>query len=231
MPSKGDVISFGINTKDEAVNTDKIRQNVGLVFQYPEYQLFEETVGKDIAFGPKNLKLSEEEVEKRVRESMEIVGLSYEEFKDKSPFNLSGGQKRRVAIAGILAMKPKVLVFDEPTAGLDPRSRKNVLNFIQDLVYNKNITVVMVSHSMDDMVEIADRIIVMDDAQVVMDGAPKEVFKESKKLSSIGLSIPQTSEVLNALYDKGYKDIDLSKIKFDETIEEIEGIIGGKKDA
>ena len=193
-----------MNITNKDVKLKSIRQKVGLVFQYPEYQLFEETIYKDIAFGPSNLGLSEEEVDKRVKEAMELVGLDYESLKDRSPFELSGGQKRRVAIAGVLAMKPKVLVLDEPTAGLDPRGRDEILNEIQALYEREGITIILVSHSMEDVAKLVDRILVMHKGRLVMDGKTREVFKRADELESIGLGIPQITKFMKAYRAKGH---------------------------
>ena len=176
-PTEGEVFIEGESLKDDKVNKSKVRQKIGLVFQYPEHQLFEETVAKDIAFGPLNLGYSKEEVEIMVKDTMERVGLDYEEYKDESPMELSGGEKRRVAIAGVLVMKPKVLVLDEPTAGLDPKGREDILSEIRNIYENLGITVVLVSHSMDDVAKLVDRIIVMDSGKIFMDNTPIEVFK------------------------------------------------------
>jgi len=183
----------------------EVRKKVGLVFQYPEYQLFEETVEKDIAFGPINLGLNEEHVKQRVVDAMGLVGLNYEKYKDKSPFELSGGQKRRVAIAGVLAMKPDVLILDEPTAGLDPHGRDEILGQLKKLHDRERITVIIVSHSMEDMAKIANRLIVMNKGNVVLDGTPKQVFKEIDILEDIGLAVPQISYLIRALNEKGFK--------------------------
>ncbi|NLN15368.1 MAG: energy-coupling factor transporter ATPase [Tissierellia bacterium] len=203
-PTSGDIIIDGVNITNKDVKLKSIRQKVGLVFQYPEYQLFEETIYKDIAFGPSNLGLSEEEVDKRVKEAMELVGLDYESLKDRSPFELSGGQKRRVAIAGVLAMKPKVLVLDEPTAGLDPRGRDEILNEIQALYEREGITIILVSHSMEDVAKLVDRILVMHKGRLVMDGKTREVFKRADELESIGLGIPQITKFMKAYRAKGH---------------------------
>ena len=165
-PSSGQIIVNGFNITDKDLNLTEIRKRVGIVFQYPEYQLFEETVEKDIAFGPGNLGLDEEEISKRVRKSMEAVGLDYETYKDKSPFDLSGGQKRRVAIAGVIAMNPEVLILDEPTAGLDPGGRDEIFNLIKKLHRDNNITIILSSHSMDDMAKLAQTIIVMNHGKI-----------------------------------------------------------------
>ncbi|MBS7528194.1 energy-coupling factor transporter ATPase [Fusibacter paucivorans] len=182
----------------------EVRKKVGLVFQYPEYQLFEETVEKDIAFGPQNLGLVESHVKQRVMDAMALVGMDYETYKDKSPFELSGGQKRRVAIAGVLAMKPDVLILDEPTAGLDPQGRDEILGQLKTLHDQEQLTVIIVSHSMEDMAKIANRLIVMNQGKVVLDGTPKDVFKEIETLEAIGLAVPQISYLIRALNEKGF---------------------------
>lgn len=203
-PTVGRVIVDGIDTKATDNNLLKVRQKVGLVFQYPEHQLFEETVYKDVAFGPSNLGLSGEEIYSRVKAAIESVGLDFEKIKDRSPFELSGGQKRRVAIAGVLAMEPKVLVLDEPTAGLDPRGRDEILGRIKKLYEEKNITIVLVSHSMEDIAKLVNRIIVMHRGKVIMDGATKEVFKQVEKLEQIGLGIPQVTNFMRKFKEKGH---------------------------
>lgn len=179
-----------------------VRFQVGLVFQYPEYQLFEETVYKDIAFGPKNMGLDEKEIDRRVRDAAVFAGLG-EDLLEKSPFELSGGQKRRVAIAGVIAMEPKVLILDEPSAGLDPAGRKSLLQNIRDYHRQKGTTVVMVSHSMDEIAENVDRIIVLANAGVVMSGTPHEVFSRAEELTAVGLNVPQVTQVAVALRQRG----------------------------
>ncbi len=190
-------------TKKDVKLTD-IRKKVGLVFQYSEYQLFEETIEKDIAFGPRNLGLSNEEINKRVIKAMNMVGLNYETFKDKSPFDLSGGQKRRVAIAGVIAMEPKVLILDEPTAGLDPKGRDDILAQIRKLHDEFGMTIILVSHSMEDVAKIAQKVIVMDKGKVALKGTPEEVFKEVEKLEEIGLAVPQVTYLMKALKERGF---------------------------
>ncbi len=181
----------------------RIRQKVGLVFQYPEHQLFEMTVEKDIAFGPSNMGLSKDEVNQRVEEAMRMVGLG-EEYKQKSPFELSGGQKRRVAIAGVLAMKPEYLILDEPTAGLDPKGRDEILAQIEWLQKEQKTAVILVSHSMEDVAKHVDRIIAMGSGQVRFDGTPAEVFTHADELREIGLDIPQVTQLGNLLGENGY---------------------------
>ncbi|EFM38894.1 ABC transporter, ATP-binding protein [Peptostreptococcaceae bacterium AS15] len=194
---------FDITAKD--VSLVDIRKKVGLVFQYPEYQLFEETIEKDISFGPRNLGLSEEEINQAVRYSMSLVGLDYEKSKDKSPFDLSGGQKRRIAIAGVLAMKPEILILDEPTAGLDPKGRDDILSNIKEIHEREKNTIILVSHSMDDVAKLADRLLVMNKGKVEFFDTPIEVFKNETRLKEIGLDVPQVLQLANQLRDKGFE--------------------------
>lgn len=201
-PHSGEIIVSDMNIGDGSVKKVDISKNVGLVFQYPEYQLFEETVAKDVAFGPRNLGVSEEEIPSIVRESIELLGLDYNAVAEKSPFELSGGQKRRVAIAGVLAMKPKVLILDEPTAGLDPASKRDMLEVIKRLRQERNLIVVFVSHNMKDIAELSDRIIVMNGGKLVMNGSPKEVFARASELKSMGLSVPPVTEILYEVSEK-----------------------------
>lgn len=208
----------------------KVRQKVGLVFQYPEYQLFEETVALDIAYGPKNLDLDESEVEKRVKESMELVGLDYEKYKDQSPFELSGGQKRRVAIASILAMEPKYLVLDEPTAGLDPLGRDEILGELRHIYDNRDdLTVIVVSHSMEDIAKIADRVIVMNKGKIIDDDIPEIIYSKEEELESIGLDVPQITSAMTLLKEKGYK-FDKTVITVEEAFEVLLKQLGGKNE-
>ncbi len=201
-PTSGKIIVDGIDITDKKTVMSEIRKKVGLVFQYPEYQLFEETIEKDIAFGPHNLGLSEEEVLVRVKRAMLMVGLDYEKYKDLSPFEISGGQKRRVAIAGVVAMEPKVLILDEPIAGLDPRGRDAILNQIRLLHEEYKHTVILVTHSMEDVAEIAEEVIVMSDAKVIMKGTPSEVFTKIEMLEEVGLGAPQITYLMRALREK-----------------------------
>lgn len=214
-PSSGEIILDGMKVNKSSSNLTELRKKIGLVFQYPEYQLFEETIERDIAFGPGNLDLSEEEVLNRVKSSMDSVGLDYETYKDKSPFELSGGLKRRVAIAGVLAMEPKVLILDEPTAGLDPRGRDEILSEIKNIHDKRKITVILVSHSMEDVAKIAERIIVMDKGKVFLDSNPREIFRNEDKLLSVGLGIPQITSLMRALKKKGL-DINEDSITVEE---------------
>ncbi len=202
-PSSGKIIIEDVDITEKKVNLNVIRKKVGLVFQYPEYQLFEETIEKDIAFGPKNLGLSNDHINNRVKRAMNMVGLDYEKYKDKSPFELSGGQKRRVAIAGVVAMEPKVLILDEPTAGLDPKGRDDILGKIKDLHKEYKMTTILVSHSMEDVAKLADRILVMDKGKAILDGTPEQVFKEIDTLESVGLAVPQVTYLSRALKEKG----------------------------
>ncbi len=203
-PSKGKIFINDIDLTDKKVKKSDIRKKVGLVFQYPEYQLFEETVYKDIAFGPKNLNLKADEIDIRVRESMKLVGLDFEKLNQVSPFELSGGQKRRVAIAGVLAMNPEVLILDEPTAGLDPKARDEILKQIKLLNKKKKVTVLLISHSMDEVANLVDRLIVLDKGKKVLDGDVRSVFKEYELLTDIGLGVPQVTELINKLNLRGY---------------------------
>lgn len=203
-PTSGDVFIGDMNTKDKELAKSGLRYKIGLVFQYPEYQLFEETIEKDIAFGPKNMGLNEEEVTERVKEAMEIVGLDYEAKKDKSPFEISGGQKRRVAIAGILAMKPDILILDEPTAGLDPKGRDELFFQIKRLYEKNNITIVLISHSMEDVAKLVNRIIIMKNGHIHLDKSTKEAFSDVDDLKKVGLNVPQITELMDILRKKGH---------------------------
>ena len=228
-PSSGQIIVNGFNITDKDLNLTEIRKRVGIVFQYPEYQLFEETVEKDIAFGPGNLGLDDEEISKRVRKSMEAVGLDYETYKDKSPFDLSGGQKRRVAIAGVIAMNPEVLILDEPTAGLDPGGRDEIFNLIKKLHRDNNITIILSSHSMDDMAKLAQTIIVMNHGKIEFMGTPREVFtSHAARLREIGLDVPQVLELATKLRNKGF-DIRPDVLTVEEIKDEILKVMRGRK--
>ncbi len=202
-PNEGTVIVNEIRIHKDSKNLRELRQQVGLVFQYPEHQLFEETVALDIAFGPKNLGLSQEEINARVLEAVQLVGLPFDEIKDRSPFELSGGQRRRVAIAGVLAMKPGILILDEPTAGLDPRGRDEIFDEISALHREKGYTIILVSHSMEDVARLVERIIVMNQGKVAITGTPSEVFAHSSELKEMGLDVPQITNLMLALRDKG----------------------------
>lgn len=228
-PSSGDIYINDFKITDPDLNLTDIRKRVGVVFQYPEYQLFEETIEKDIAFGPSNLGLEKEEIDKRVRESMESVGLNYDKFKDKSPFELSGGQMRRVAIAGVIAMKPEVLILDEPTAGLDPSGRDEIFELIKRLHKENNMTIILSSHSMDDMAKLAKTIIVMNKGKIEFMGSPKEVFKSNiERLKEIGLDIPQALELAIKLRKQGF-DIKEDILTIEEAKEEILRVMKGRR--
>ena len=203
-PTSGQVLIDGEDLNGEHADRRALRRRIGLVFQYPEYQLFEETVAKDIAFGPKNQGLSAEEIDQRVRYAMDCVHLDYEKYCDRSPFELSGGQMRRVAIAGVLAMKPSVLILDEPTAGLDPRGRDRILTMLEELHAGGNVTIVMVSHSMDDMARLASRLIVMSEGRIVAQGTPREIFSQAELMTSVGLDVPEAARLCRLLREKGY---------------------------
>lgn len=221
-PKSGNILVDGLDITDPSVKLRDIRQTIGLVFQYPEYQLFEETVEKDIAFGPLNLGLSEEETAERVKEALELVGLSYEEIGQRSPFDLSGGQKRRVAIAGVIAMRPKVLILDEPTAGLDPKAHKDILRLIRTVHREERNTILLVSHNMGDIAAMTDKVLVMHKGRMVMEGTPREVFSKTEQLIEMGLELPPSSKFTESLKCRG---IDLTGLPL--TIEEAEREIAG----
>lgn len=203
-PSSGSVLLDGRSIWNEKGKCDRaVRFRVGLVFQYPEYQLFEETVAKDIAFGPHNMGLSEEEITVRVRESMDAVGLS-QEIAEKSPFALSGGQKRRVAIAGVLAVRPEVLILDEPTAGLDPKGRDDILSLIRAYQQESGATVIIVSHSMEDIAQMADRLLVMNQAEILFCDTPRAVFMHAEEIIAAGLDVPMITKIMLELRRRGY---------------------------
>ncbi len=202
-PTSGQVLLDGVDIHTDKSKLKEIRQRVGLVFQYPEHQLFEMTVFKDVAYGPENLSLPKDEVKKRVMDALAIVGLGQELF-EKSPFELSGGQKRRVAIAGVLAMKPEVLILDEPTAGLDPRGRDEILSNIKKMHSELGINVILVSHSMEDVSKLADRLLVMNRGELLYYDKPSEIFSHVEKLEEIGLAVPQVTYLMRALHQKGY---------------------------
>ena len=201
-PTSGDVYIDGECITDGKTKMTDIRRKVGLVFQYPEYQLFEETVSKDVAFGPKNLGLDEEEQEARVKKAIGLVGLDYDEIKDVSPFELSGGMKRRVAIAGVIAMDPKILILDEPTAGLDPSAHRDILAMVKRIHDEMGIILIFVSHNMADIAEMSDRVMVMSDGKVALEGTPAEVFSQGDKLSAMGLSVPPAGEIVEIIRRK-----------------------------
>ena len=202
-PDEGTVTVGNVDITQPGISMVEIRKRIGLVFQYPEYQLFEETVAKDVAFGPKNLGLSETEIEERVKEAIELVGLDYETVKDRSPFELSGGQKRRVAIAGVVAMRPEVLILDEPTAGLDPKAHKDVLNMVEEVRRRTGNITIFVSHNMADIARLSDKILVIHNGKLVTKGSPKEVFSQKETLRSVGLDLPPVTEFTEGLRERG----------------------------
>jgi len=202
LPTSGSVLVDGLDTREKKLRK-QIRSLVGMVFQYPEYQLFDETVARDVAFGPKNMGLAEDEIDARVEEALQLVGLDPAEFSEKSPFELSGGEKRRAALAGILAMRPKFLVLDEPMAGLDPRGRHEILSLIESLREQYGTGIVMVSHSMDDVAMYADRIAVLDNGTLSFVGPPEEVFARGNELLEMGLNLPQATQLVRALRERG----------------------------
>ena len=202
-PTHGQVLADGIDINEKTKEAREARRKVGLVFQYPEYQLFEETVLKDVCFGPKNYGFSPEECEAKAVEALKLVGIDPEVKGSVSPFELSGGEKRRVAIAGVLAMEPQVLILDEPTAGLDPKGHRDILDMVCRIHRDRGLTILLVSHNMDDAARLADRILVLDKGHLAMDGTPKEVFSRREELHAIGLSAPSSSELLALLKEKG----------------------------
>ncbi|MCD8335254.1 MAG: energy-coupling factor transporter ATPase [Clostridiales bacterium] len=201
-PTGGQVLLHGKDIWADSKTTRQTRFKVGLVFQYPEYQLFEETVYQDIAFGPKNMKLNKDEIDRRVHQAAYFVGLT-DDILDKSPFELSGGQKRRAAIAGVIAMEPEVLILDEPTAGLDPQGREAILGNIQSFHDARNATIIIVSHSMEDMARLADRIVVINDGKIPLEGTPRQVFAQGDRLRDMGLNTPQLTQVFHRLREMG----------------------------
>ncbi|MCI5500776.1 MAG: energy-coupling factor transporter ATPase [Lachnospiraceae bacterium] len=221
--SSGEIYYNGQNIYEKNFNMRELRGKVGLVFQYPEHQLFETSVIADVQFGPKNLGLDNLEVELRSYEALKLVGIG-EELIDTSPFALSGGQKRRVAIAGVLAMQPEVLVLDEPMAGLDPAGRDEILSLLKDLHQKKNITIILVSHSMDDIAEYADRVLVMNHGELVLDGKPRDIFQYQDELEKIGLGVPQASGVIHSLRKAGIH-IDKECITAEEAAQAIASVL------
>ena len=223
-PTSGQILLDGTDIWSDKKLTRQARFRVGLVFQYPEYQLFEETVYKDIAFGPKNMGLTPEEIDRRVREAAGFVGLTEQQLQ-ASPFDLSGGQKRRVAIAGVIAMEPEVLILDEPTAGLDPVGRAAILENIEQYRRARNATIMMVSHSMEDVARLTDRLLVMNGSRLAMDGTPSDVFTHAEELLAMGLSIPQVTQVFLHLKKLG---VDVKNVyTIQQAVEELKRLKGG----
>lgn len=223
-PTEGNIYYNGRDIYEQGFNMKELRSRVGLVFQYPEHQLFETEIFKDVCFGPKNLGLSKEEIEKRAKESLRLVGIDEKMF-FQSPFDLSGGQKRRVAIAGVLAMKPDVLILDEPTAGLDPKGRDDILNCLKYLREETGMTIILVSHSMDDVANYVSRIMVMNDGVLTYDDTPRNVFRHYKELEAIGLAAPQVTYLMNDLKQAGF-DVNTDAITIDEAKESILSALG-----
>ena len=219
-PESGRIIIGDTDITQPGVSMVQIRKKIGLVFQYPEYQLFEETAAKDVAFGPKNLGLSEEEIDERVREAIELVGLDYEEIKDRSPFELSGGQKRRVAIAGVVAMRPEVLILDEPTAGLDPKAHRDVLTMVEEVHRRTGNITILVSHNMADIARLCDKVVVIDSGKLVTAGTPYEVFSKKEELRNVGLELPPVTQFTETLREKGI-DIEDTILDTDKAAEQI----------
>lgn len=219
-PNSGTIVVEGMEITAPDASLVEIRKRVGLVFQYPEYQLFEETIYKDVAFGPMKLGLDEAEIERRVLDSLRAVGIDPQEKRDASPFDLSGGQKRRIAIAGVIAMQPDILILDEPTAGLDPKGRDEILAQIVRIHQERGTTIILVSHSMEDVSRVASRLIVMNRGEVELTGTPREVFLQEKRLEEIGLGVPKIVSLLNELRARGY-DIDPHIITMEEAKTEL----------
>ncbi len=223
-PTSGDIYFNGKDISEKGFNKQELRSKVGMVFQYPEHQLFEATIFEDIAFGPSNLGLSKEEIDDRVYEALKLVEFP-EDLISASPFDLSGGQKRRAAIAGVLAMKPEILILDEPTAGLDPKGRDDILDMINNMHKSTGNTVVLVSHSMEDIARLVDRIIVMNKGKVAYDDTPKEVYKNYKELEQMGLRAPQITYLMHDLKNLGY-DVSTDATTVDEASAEILRLFG-----
>lgn len=219
-PDSGKITVGEVCITDPSTKMTEVRRKVGLVFQYPEYQLFEETVAKDVAFGPKQVGMTGEELDRVVEESIRLTGLDYEEVKERSPFELSGGQKRRVAIAGVLAMKPEILILDEPTAGLDPSAHRDVLELIRRIHREERMTILLVSHNMGDIAELADRVLVMNRGKLVMNGTPAEVFSRGEPLWEMGLGLPPATEFMERLKER-MPGIDAAQLSIEDAAKEI----------
>lgn len=224
-PNEGCVLVDGKDIRGKATNIKEMRRKIGLVFQYPEYQLFEESVLKDVCFGPKNLGFSEEEAQVGAVKALKLVGIDPDLMGQRSPFSLSGGEKRRVAIAGVLAMEPEVLILDEPTAGLDPKGHKDILKMIEDIQHDRDLTIILISHNMDDVARLATHVIVMSDGRIVMDGSPSQIFSKGEELRALGLSLPSATHLMQSLKEKGC-DINTSILTIDDAEEEIVRVFG-----
>lgn len=227
-PDSGKITVGEVCITDPSTKMTEVRRKVGLVFQYPEYQLFEETVAKDVAFGPKQVGMTGEKLDRVVEESIRLTGLDYEEVKERSPFELSGGQKRRVAIAGVLAMKPEILILDEPTAGLDPSAHRDVLELIRRIHRKERMTILLVSHNMGDVAELADRVLVMNRGKLVMNGTPAEVFSRGEPLWEMGLGLPPATEFMERLKDR-MPGIDAAQLSIEDAAKEICRYLKGRK--
>lgn len=227
-PDSGKITVGEVCITDPSTKMTEVRRKVGLVFQYPEYQLFEETVAKDVAFGPKQVGMTGEELDRMVEESIRLTGLDYEEVKERSPFELSGGQKRRVAIAGVLAMKPEILILDEPTAGLDPSAHRDVLKLIRRIHRQERMTILLVSHNMGDIAELADRVLVMNRGKLVMNGTPAEVFSRGEPLWEMGLGLPPATEFMERLKER-MPGIDAAQLSIEDAAKEICRYLKGRK--
>lgn len=227
-PDSGKITVGEVCITDPSAKMTEVRRKVGLVFQYPEYQLFEETVAKDVAFGPKQVGVTGEELNRVVADSIRLTGLDYEEVKERSPFELSGGQKRRVAIAGVLAMKPEILILDEPTAGLDPSAHRDVLELIRRIHRQERMTILLVSHNMGDIAELADRVLVMNRGKLVMNGTPAEVFSRGEPLWEMGLGLPPATEFMERLKER-MPGIDAAQLSIEDAAKEICRYLKGRK--
>ena len=227
-PDSGKITVGEVCITDLSTKMTEVRRKVGLVFQYPEYQLFEETVAKDVAFGPEQVGMTGEELDRVVEESIRLTGLDYEEVKERSPFELSGGQKRRVAIAGVLAMKPEILILDEPTAGLDPSAHRDVLELIRRIHRQERMTILLVSHNMGDIAELADRVLVMNRGKLVMNGTPAEVFSRGEPLWEMGLGLPPATEFMERLKER-MPGIDAAQLSIEDAAKEICRYLKGRK--
>ncbi|OLR55789.1 energy-coupling factor transporter ATPase [Hornefia porci] len=227
-PHGGTIIVGGTEITRPGISMRDVRRRVGLVFQYPEYQLFEETVAADVAFGPGNLGLRKDEIDERVRDALELVGLDYGEVAERSPFELSGGQKRRVAIAGVIAMKPQVLILDEPTAGLDPGSHDEIMAMIRKVHESQQNIIIFVSHNMDDVAALSDKVMVMDRGKLITVGTPKEVFRQRDRLAAIALDVPPATEMMYQLKERGI-DVDIGALTLREAEESIYDYLRGSK--
>ena len=227
-PDSGKITVGEVCITDPSTKMTEVRRKVGLVFQYPEYQLFEETVAKDVAFGPKQVGMTGEKLDRVVEESIRLTGLDYEEVKERSPFELSGGQKRRVAIAGVLAMKPEILILDEPTAGLDPSAHRDILELIRRIHRKERMTILLVSHNMGDVAELADRVLVMNRGKLVMNGTPAEVFSRGEPLWEMGLGLPPATEFMERLKDR-MPGIDTAQLSIEDAAKEICRYLKGRK--